>query len=292
MSAAPQAPAPFVVGVGRSGTTLLRLMLDAHPALAIPTETHFLVTLLAAARESGSPDQALQAIVQADTWPNMGLDRDALAQALGALDPFTPGDAARAFFRLYAARFGKARWGDKSPPYRRVMGEIARELPEAHFIHIIRDGRDVALSSRGLWFGAGDDVEAQARFWVGEIGAARRQAETLAHYMELRFEDLVADPERELARICRFIDLPYDPAMVAYHQTARERMAEYVQPFGASKAAPVPLDRFLAIHDRTGDAPDSNRSGRWRSEMSTAEQGRYQAIAGPTLVELGYDLAD
>ena len=151
-------PAPFIVGVGRSGTTLLRLMLDAHPDLAIPTETHFIPALLQVVETTGDREAALRLLAGAATWPNLGVEIAAVAEAFSRLDPFTPGGAARAVFGLYAEAQGKPRWGDKTPPYRASMSEIARALPEARFIHIIRDGRDVALSYRGLWFGPGDDI--------------------------------------------------------------------------------------------------------------------------------------
>ena len=169
-------PAPFIVGVGRSGTTLLRLMLDAHPDLAIPGETHFVPALIDVVERTGDRDQALQTLLAAMSWPNLGLEPQAMASAFACQEPFSPGAAIRAVFALYAARLGKPRWGDKTPTYRRSIIEIARAVPEARFIHIIRDGRDVALSYRGLWFGPGDDLDAQARFWTAEITEARRQA--------------------------------------------------------------------------------------------------------------------
>jgi hypothetical protein len=283
-------PAPFIVGVGRSGTTLLRLMLDAHPDLAIPAETHFVPALIEVAGRTGDPDRVLEVLADAETWPNLGLDLDAVAQAL-AEAPVTPASAVRAVFRLYAAGQGKPRWGDKTPPYRAFMTAIARALPEARFIHIIRDGRDVALSYRGLWFGPGDDIEAQAHFWTAQIEHARIQAQSLPFYMELKFEDLVTRPEIELDRVCRFLDLPFANAMLGYSDRAQQRLAEYVQPFGLQGQAHIPLERFVAIHDRTQGPPDPARIGRWRAGMSTAELRRYEQIAGPALNALGYPLS-
>jgi hypothetical protein len=285
----PPPPAPFIVGVGRSGTTLLRLMLDAHPELAIPTETHFLPALIRTVEEAQDPKAALELLAAAPTWPNMGLDLAELADAFTALAPLTPAAAVRALFRLYAARQGKPRWGDKTPPYRAYMEEIARAVPEARFIHIIRDGRDVALSYQGLWFGPGDDIAAQARFWCDEIARARDQAQRVAFYLEVKYEDLVTHPEGELDRICRFLDLPFDPAMLDYPGRAQSRLAEYVQPFGPQGAGGIAPERFLAIHDRTQTPPDAARIGRWRTEMAPADRHNYEEIAGPWLRQLGYE---
>lgn len=282
-------PAPFVVGVGRSGTTLLRLMLDAHPDLAIPTETHFLASLLSP-KGDVSPEALLARVTGSETWPNMGMAVEALAEAVAAEPDPSPTAIARVFYRLYAAQRGKARWGDKTPPYRSIMPAIAAALPEARFVHIIRDGRDVALSYRGLWFGRGDDVEAQAQFWVQEVERTRRLGAQV-NAVEIRYEDLVADPVRTLTALCARLDLPFDPVMLDYHRQAGERMAEFVQPFGVPPSQTVTIERFLSIHALTAREPDRSRIGRWRTEMSISERRAYETIAGPLLAQLGYETA-
>jgi hypothetical protein len=282
------APAPFIVGVGRSGTTLLRLMLDAHPELAIPSETHFLAYVAQHAHELDC-DRLVDTMTRSATWPNMAIDAADFARAVDAVQPFSVAEAIRAFYRLYARQLGKPRWGDKTPPYRSSMHDIEHLLPEARFIHVVRDGRDAALSYRGLWFGPGDDIEAQARFWVEQIGRARAQSATLRHYLEVRYETLVMEPERELRRIADYLELPFHPAMLDYHRSAEARLAEMTQPFGPPGAPPVDLVRFLSIHERVKTAPDPRRIARWREEMPDAERARYEAIAGPLLADLGYE---
>jgi hypothetical protein len=282
-------PAPFIVGVGRSGTTLLRLMLDAHPELAIPAETHFLVDILAIGAEESTKDRFFRAVTQAATWPNLALDECTVRNALAEIEPFAAAKAVRAIYRLYAHRFGKQRWGDKTPPYRRHMIGIQRLLPEAHFIHIIRDGRDVALSYRGLWFGPGDNIEAQARFWVEQVRAARAQAAALAHYLEIKYEALVNAPEATLRTICDYLEMGYDPRMLDYHLFAFNRLAEIKCPFGPPDRTPADIDVFLSIHDHTRHRPDPSQIGRWRTEMQETELCQYEAIATDLLCELGYE---
>jgi hypothetical protein len=263
-------------------------MLDAHPGVAIPAETLFLNSL--AAREGEmSRDELFDAITQAPVWPNVALDARAFRSALDAVEPFTLADGVRAFYRLYAGRFGKSRWGDKTPTYRRSIEAIARLLPEAHFVHVIRDGRDVALSYRGLWFGPGDDLEAQARFWVEHVTAARAQALRVPHATEVRYESLVGDPEATLRSICTFLELPYDAAMLAYHTTSDARLREITQPYGPSPMLPD-IERFRSIHERTAHPPDPSRVGRWRTELSADERQTYEGIAGPLLRGLGYEV--
>ena len=123
-------PAPFVVGVSRSGTTLLRLMLDAHHQLAIPPETHFIPELVEACQQRGAgPDEIVELLSAHRRWPDFRLDTDELRGRLAALDPFGPGPALREFYGLYAERAGKPRWGDKTPHYTRKMRLIEGVLP-------------------------------------------------------------------------------------------------------------------------------------------------------------------
>lgn len=277
-------PVPFIVGVGRSGTTLLRLMLDAHPDLAIPNETLFLQELI---RRNASKDQFVDIVTDFETWPNLALDADELRAAVAGTASLA--DAIRAFYRLYAERRGKTRWGDKTPYYRVFMTDIQHLLPEAHFIHVIRDGRDSALSYQGLWFGPGDDFEKQAQFWSKAIADARATAHALKRYSEVRYEELVRDPETVLRGICAGLALEFDSAMLAYHHTAEERLAEFKQPFGPKDRTPSDLATFVAIHDRAKAPPDASRIGRWRTEMSREDLRRYETIAGPMLRALGYE---
>ncbi len=109
-------PVPFIVGVTRSGTTLLRLMLDAHPDLAIPPETHFVPSLIKATRKNGvSPDEAHGIVTGHRQWGDFNLDSAELLRRYCELDRIDPETTIRAFFELYAEREGKPRWGDKTP---------------------------------------------------------------------------------------------------------------------------------------------------------------------------------
>jgi Sulfotransferase family len=107
-------PVPFIVGAGRSGNTLLRLMLGAHPDLAIPPETDFIPEL--ATRWSG-PDDARAAFVGTVTghwrFTDLGVDAAELERRVARLEPFSLGAGLRTLYRLYAEKFGKSRFGDR-----------------------------------------------------------------------------------------------------------------------------------------------------------------------------------
>jgi hypothetical protein len=283
------APAPFIVGVGRSGTTLLRLMLDAHPEMAIPAETHFLTDLAGRDAKDFTREEFLHVVTGAQTWPNMAMEPAELAGALDGIKPFSVAEGLRLFYRLYARRFGKERWGDKTPTYRACMPGIQELMPEASFIHIIRDGRDVALSYRGLWFGPGDDLETQAKFWVEQIGMARRDSAQLRRYMEVKYEELVMEPGTTLGKICEWLQLEFHPSMLDYHKSAPARMAEYVRSVVPANQPAVSAERYASIHERTGQPPDRGRIDRWRTEMPEEQLRRFEAMAGALLTELGYE---
>jgi hypothetical protein len=281
---------PIIVGVGRSGTTLLRLMLDAHPELAIPPETGFLepATRLPAGGEAAR-EVLFQTVTGCPHWPDLQLGADGFHEALRRLPRFTVADGLRCFYRLYAARHRKPRWGDKTPLYGQCMDRIGRCLPEAHFIHVVRDGRDVALSLRQVWFAPGHDIELLARYWRDCVDTTHRLARQCAHYLELRFDDLVADPGRELRRICAFLRLDFDPAMERYHLHARERLDEVTDRHDSEGRLLVTKAQRLSQHERTSRPPDPGRLGRWRTELPPEECARFEAVAGPLLRRLGYE---
>jgi Sulfotransferase family len=286
-----QPPAPFVVGMNRSGTTLLRMMLDAHPQLTIPPETHFVPDLVKVAREgAATPEALLKVIVAQREWGDFGLTEDELLDRFRAIGSPDAGDAIRAFFEAYAERVGKPRWGDKTPRYVTRMRLIADALPEAHFAHVIRDGRDVALSVRDRTV-KDYTVERVAQRWKEKVSKARRDAPLLKHYMELRYEDLVLDPEGSLRKISEFVDLPYDDAMLRYHEQAERRLQEMARelPEQGGKTR-LSVERRMATHARTTEPPDPERVTRWRNEMSADDQAAFEAVAGDLLVELGYEV--
>ena len=286
-------PAPFVVGVNRSGTTLLRMMLDAHPELTMPPETHFVPELIEVA-EAGdpAPEALLATITRQREWGDFGLTEEELLARFRALDPLTAGDALRAFFTAYAERAGKPRWGDKTPIYVKSMRKIERALPEARFVHVIRDGRDVALSihDRAVKEHPLDRI---AERWVRRIAGAREQARHLSHYKEVRYEALILDTEPTLREICDFLALPWDDAVLDYHQRSADRLAEMKRELPEDgRRTTLSVERRMQTHARTTEKPDPRRVSRWRESMDRRDREIFESIAGPLLRELGYAVGD
>jgi hypothetical protein len=266
----------IVLGVRRSGTTLLRVMLDRNPALAVPDESYFVPQL---ARRHGTPVDPVEFVEDLRRLPTLvewQLSPDAVAAHLRA--GMTTGEAVAAVFAAYAAERGKSRWGDKTPLYMQHLDLLERLFPDARFVHLIRDGRDAALSflsvPDGLMtagWGHPRDARGFACQWATEIRAARRLGARVGpdRYLELRYESLVAVPERALHAVCAFGDLEFDPGML-----------DYVGRTGSARKA----------HQRRLNEPPRLGVRNWRTEMAPEDRSAFEAVAGSVLAALGYEV--
>jgi hypothetical protein len=270
---------PFFVGCGRSGTTLFRAIFDSHPNLAIPGESHFIVHLAPNRRryetETGFDVEAFLAdLLPHPRFRLWGLAEQEVRTALREDPPSTLADAIRAVFALYAVGQGKGRYGDKTPGYVSHLPRLAGLFPEARFVHILRDGRDVALSYLDVSFGP-ETVERAALHWNRFVERGRQAGALLGpdRYVEVRYEDLLADPEATVRTLCRFIDLEFRPEMFRYPQRAAEV---------ASGSA------FPEAHGRLALPPTKGLRD-WQSQMSTADVVAFELLAGDLLSDLGYE---
>lgn len=236
-----------------------------------------------------SRDQLFKIISQFETWEDFDLSDDEFLAALKRIEPFVSADGVRAFYRLYALRLGKSRWGDKTPGYCMQTAEVQSLLPEAHFIHIIRDGRDVALSVRPLWFAPGKDMASLARDWRSRIEAAQRLSHTCRRYLEVGYESLVADTEKELKRVCAFIELDYHPQMLRYFEGARARLDEVKTRYRPDGAILISKEQRLENQRFTSVPPEPARTFRWKREMTKEEKREFENVAGALLDRLGYE---
>lgn len=262
----------FVVGCARSGTTLVRMMLTSHPHVAVPPESHFVVAM---APSDPSADFPVEQLLQYPRVAPWALDADAVRAAEQAIGPWDYPRAVRAVFEAYAAAQGKPRWGDKTPGYVEHLPLLARLFPDARFVHVIRDGREVA-ASLAEWPWGPASPEAGGFWWRRKVGIGRRDGGALGdRYREVRLEDLVADPEGELAGLCRFLDLDVAPSMLAYPDQVQDLMTK-------------PAETWLALtHPHLLEPPTANLRD-WRSGLSPRRQRAVTAACGPLLELLGY----
>jgi Sulfotransferase family len=268
-------PPVIVLGVRRSGTTLLRVMLDRNPALAIPDESYFVPQL---ARRHPTPvDPALFAddLLRLPSLLEWGLPLDDVHRRLRPR--MTTGAAIAAIFEAYAAAHGKPRWGDKTPLYMQYLSLLERLFPDALYVHLIRDGRDAALSFLSVpagivteGWGHPTDARGFACQWATEVRAARRLGARVgtARYAEVRYEELVADAADALRRVCAFAGLDYG-----------DEMLDYVGRTDSARKA----------HQQRLNEPPRSGMRDWRTEMDEDDRRRFEAVAGRLLSELGYE---
>ena len=271
----------FVIGAARSGTTLLRFMLSSHPRIYIPGQANFVPRLF-----QRHPTSTMRRSV---ALRNLGIIRGYKQFSRGWKGPWpngpnfvdrlpslTPQAFLDALYSEYAGQNGAQRWGDKSQTYISYVDLLAAIFPTAQFVHIIRDGRDVALSlfryyRKDRFY---VDLYFSARTWKQRLLEARAAAKKLppSQYYELRYERLTLDPEGELKKLCSFLGEDYATAMMQPHLLAQQAVQSQ------STHAPVRQPVTTA------------RAHCWRQEISAADQRVVQTVAGDLLQELGYEI--
>lgn len=272
----------FIVGCPRSGTTLLQLMLHAHPDIAIPPENRFLLELYDQRQEFGDlrePDNRrslIRFIVsrRGSKLRDFGLDARTLRTQLMRAAP-TVGAAGATVLSAYAAQFGKRRWGDKRPSYIQRLDTIMRLFPDAQVIHIVRDGRDCVSSLKRMPWWRGGSIKA-IWTWRNAVLAGAR-ARTRLHpdaYTEVRYEDLVRDPEPQLRRLCDFLDEPFDDAMLEPH-----------------RVADIAVPQRKLWHTGTHEPVNERAVQRWRHDLDQWELDLLEFTAARQLRHHGYELS-
>ena len=211
----------FVVGCPRSGTTMLSLMIHAHPRLAMPPESRFLLKVWRAREKFGdlsTPEQRLalgKACVRTGSKVrDLGLDPQETLDAILAAPP-TLGSAFGTVFKMFADKHGAARWGDKRPAYYAEVDVLLRLFPDAQIVHIVRDGRANVASLKKMPWWPYDSIGSMAAWSQAEYCSQRntgRLPDDTFHV--IRYESLVGDPEPVLRELCRFLDEDFDPAML------------------------------------------------------------------------------
>lgn len=271
-------PFPFVVACGRSGTTMLRVMFEQHPDIAIPPESYFPVSFFRRrdryAADDGGIDLTVlaDALLRHDRFLAWRVDEGLVRERLTGTAPDYP-EAIRRVYALYAESHGKPRYGDKTPPFLMHMWMLAEQFPEARFVHLVRDGRDVVLSLRDQPF-APSSFTGAAEYWAGRVRRARQAGERLGarRYREVRYEDLVADPEIELRGLCRFLELDYSPAMLSYEDTSNIPLTAKMRASGVIR-------------------PPGGSTRDWQTQMTARQLAVVEAVAGDQLEAFGYERA-
>ncbi len=263
----------FVVGCPRSGTTLLQLMLDSHPNLALPPETVFIVEVGGhVASKRWTAAEALSQITGHMGFARLELSPDLVARAVAQLRPPDTAAVLRLVLSVYAAAHGKKRWGEKTPIQVFYLPMLARLFPDAQFLHVIRDGRETAASLSEMWWGP-HSLLGGGFIWRSAVRKGRDDGLELGsgRYLEQRLEDLVARPEQELRALCGFLAETFDESMLQYHKTAAERV----------------LGEHRGWHENVSKPPTPGLRD-WRAGRSHDEVRALEVYLRGALDEFGY----
>jgi hypothetical protein len=222
-------------------------------------------------------------LLEARGVKNLKTSRELLESLVEAGEPVSYSTFVTGVFDLYGKGQGKRLVGDKTPGYVRSIPTLHALWPQARFVHLIRDGRNVCLSilnwrkadhALGRFPTWGEDqVTTAALWWEWHVRLGREDGGSLAPklYHEVRYEELVSEPAKTCERLCSFLDLPYDDAMLKFHE-------------GRTKMKPG-LDAKNAWLPITSGLRD------WRTQMRAEDLERFEATAGDLLEELGYPRA-
>jgi sulfotransferase family protein len=277
----------FIVGCPRSGTTLLQRMVNAHPKVAVTPESHWIPRLQAKpwalTSEGLVKPKLIRRLLAHPKFARLKVSREELMMLAGNGQPTSYASLVSGIFDLYGKGRGKTLVGDKTPDYVRKIETLHALWPQARFIHLIRDGRDVALSMMDwpkvhpkpgdfvTW--QEDPVSTAALWWELNVCLGRQAGKPLGSklYYEMRYEALVSHPKEESAALCEFLGLSYEDSMLRFYegQVATDPGLE-------TKRASLPVTPGLRG---------------WRSQLSAEENERFEAAAGALLDDLGYPRA-
>jgi hypothetical protein len=268
----PPDPLIFVSGCPRSGTTMLRNMLAAHPALAMPPEEAYFVTRvygqLKARGRIADVELAWELIRSDPHFRAWRLDVATLDAAISRSQPTSYAALIRIVFAAAAMAEGKALSGDKCTSYSMHWKWMAEQFPTSRFVQLLRDPRDVCASLPLQFFHHGG-VAGAAWWWLLHVREAPSAAAALgSRWLEIRFEDLVSDPVGQLRTICDHVGIPYDEAMVSY-------AAQPALPAGSH-------------HHTARKSPQAGHRG-WRNSLDHDDVVTVERITGRVMRRCGYE---
>jgi hypothetical protein len=278
-------PIVFIVGCPRSGTTLLQRLVDSHPRIAIVPEVEWIPRRYQN-REGLTPDglmtpQFAKILRSFGRYSSLPISQEELRDLLAQHPPLSYSKFISLLFDRYGKARGKELVGNKTVDHARNIATLHELWPEAKFVHLVRDGRDVCLSALS-WRRADslasrfstwsrDPVSTAALWWEWHVRLAREAGRPLGStlYHEIRYESLVDQPAAECRSLCEFLQLPFQEEMLRFHE---------------KRAVSGPgLD---AKHQWL---PPTRGLRDWRKQMSQEEIERFEAAAGELLDELGYE---
>jgi sulfotransferase family protein len=256
-------------------------MLNSHPELAMPRETRFVLeswqrrSRFGDLRELDNRRRLAHWIFRRNgsRYRRLRLDPDEAVERLEAAPP-TLGSMLATCFILYAEKDDKPRWGDKRPTYAARMAAIWRLFPNAHFINVVRDPRGCVASMRKLGWYEGQ-VAPAVELWERSLATVNEWRAQLSpdQLLEVKYEELVADPEPTLGRIAAWAGLPHDAGsveqMLRYYEREERRSQRY--------------------HSNVSRPPDPTRATEWTKVLEPGEVAFVEQATRPLMEQYGYE---
>ncbi len=271
----------FIVGMPRSGTTLVSAMLDAHPDIAISPETHFYTRCRPPGGSAATVDEMWHCLRQQPGFGDARFSAAEQAEMQARIDRGCPSpqpaDVLRAVEEVYAERYGAEAWGEKTPDHLQHVPTILQDFPDAAILVVVRDPRDVCLSLKGLPWNR-DTLLESAWTWRCYAQATQSYRERFSEQVRwVRYEDLLDDPASVISDVLSWLEAPSDPDLL-------DTVLHFYEQSGS------PADAGREPWKRKTRRPiDPSNQEKWRTQMSRAEQWAVQRLTGPALREMGYD---
>lgn len=287
----------FVIGNPRSGTSLLRLVLTCHSRIVIPPECGFIVWLKDAYRSWSRNDCHDRArrrafvddLVHCRKFETWGLTREAIEKSISAYQPTTYAELCSLIYLSYAGALKKQvdLWGDKNNFHINHLQDLLNIFPGARFIHIVRDGRDVACSYREVAVlnssskyapDLPTDIGTIAEQWARNVECVFDFMDRLSNQatMVIKYENLVRNSEHTIRAICSWLQLDYEPSMMQFHVSNSAHGLEPKQTIDWKK--------------RTLEPIGTQTVGRFSELLSKVEIAAFESRAGQSLARFGYTL--
>jgi len=272
----------FIVGSSRSGTTLLQMIINSHPDLAIYGEVHYFDEIV----KLFDKEDSFNTTKDIEYFFEVQLKRAYHVRLLPKFDlviqrvkeKLLSGDASKSdIYRLiiesYAELESKRRYGDKTNEHIRYVEELLTLFPDAKIIHIIRDARDVVSSMISMpW--ASNDILANTLRWRAEISYIQRCVDDKSHIYEVRYEDLIKNPEKICRGLCGFIEEPFAPEMLEYYKKSNNYIVD--EPWKNKTSVSLNMDAMQ----------------KWKRELSRLQACAIQLMVGKLLKKYNYEIVN
>lgn len=272
----------FIIGTERSGTNLLRLILDSHQEIAIPHPPHILKNFFKLeplygdlGRDANFKKLISDVVVSVELHPypwGIKIDRDRIFRGAKERDLI---NVFFAIYEQYRESVNKKRWGCKSTFMIHHVALVREYYPKAKFLYMVRDGRDVAVSAKKTIFNR-YSVYYTAQLWKKEqqIGIYWLNKLTEDDIYLLRYEDLLADPQEAVRSICAFLDISYQEGMLNFFETREAEKSGRLNTAWKNTSRPIIKNNF----------------GKFKVELARSEVDLFEAIAGSELDYFSYEL--